>query len=109
MKKIFYDHLIVIEEINAIFDLHGIPPAEQKELIEIIDKTMHHEILGAILTHLPREHHEEFLIRFHSSPHDASLMTFLAERTSIDIEKEIFKAANAVKKKVIKEIEAAKK
>ncbi len=109
MSKVFYDHLIVIEEITAVFDLHGIPPTEQRELIQLIDKTMHHEILHIILKYLPEHHHEKFLTRFHAAPHDTSLMTYLQDRVPIDIEKEILKAANSVKKKVIKEIEAARK
>lgn len=109
MTKVFYDHLIIIEEIIAVFDLRGIRGDEREEFLQLIDQTMHHEILGTILTHLPREHHEEFLIRFHAAPHDASLMTYLNERVSVDIEKEILKAANNVKKTLIKEIEAAKK
>lgn len=108
MKKIFYDHLIIIEEITAVFDLHGIRGSEREEFLAIIDKTLHQEILHSILTHLPLIHHEEFLIRFHGAPHDPSLMAFLRERTSVDIEKEILKSANAVKKKVLRDIESAK-
>ena len=109
MTKVFYDHLLIIEEVIAVFELHAIKGNERKELLQVIDKTMHHEILDTILTHLPRRHHEEFLLRFHSSPHDMSLMTYLNERAGIDVEKEILKAANSIKKTLIKEIEAAKK
>ena len=37
-----------------------------------------------------------------------SLMTYLNERAGIDVEKEILKAANSIKKTLIKEIERAK-
>jgi hypothetical protein len=70
---------------------------------------MHQEILTTILTLLPRKHHEEFLIRFHAAPHDASLLVYLKDRSVVDVEKEILKAANNVKKTLIKEIEAAKR
>ena len=53
-------------------------------------------------------HHEEFLNRLHTAPHDKSIMTFLKDHTAVDMEKEILRVANSVKKKVMKEIEAAR-
>jgi hypothetical protein len=109
MTKLFYDHLIIIEEVVALFEQHGIGTAERRQLLSLIDTTMHQEILTTILTLLPRKHHEEFLIRFHAAPHDASLLVYLKDRSVVDVEKEILKAANNVKKTLIKEIEAAKR
>ena len=66
------------------------------------------KILHKILKHLPHHHHEEFLNRLHTAPHDKSIMTFLKDHTAVDMEKEILRVANSVKKKVMKEIEAAR-
>lgn len=108
MNKLFYDHLIIIEEIEMTLTTHQITKEECEDVLHLIDKTMHSEILNRILKHLPRTHHEEFLTRFHAAPHDTSLMTFLKNHTVVDIEKEILMVANNVKKKMIKEIERAK-
>ena len=107
--KLFYDHLILIEEIEITLTTKQITREECEEILHLVDKTMHSEILHKILSHLPHIHHEEFLIRFHATPHDISLMKFLKEHTLVDIEKEILKTANSVKKKVLKEIEGAEK
>jgi hypothetical protein len=106
--KLFYDHLILIEEIEITLVTHQITKEECEEMLHLVDKMMHSEILQEILKHLPHHHHQEFLTRFHATPHERSVMTFLKEHTLVDIEKEILQVANTVKKKVIKEIEAAK-
>ncbi len=108
MNKVFYDHLIIIEEIEFTLATHQITKEECKEILHLIDRTMHSEILSNILKHLPHAHHEEFLTRFHGAPHDKSLMSFLKDHTMVDIEKEILGVANRVKKTMIKEIERAK-
>ncbi len=108
MAKLFYDHLIIIEEIVAVLDTHNLSPKDKQTFLELIDKTMHHHILDAILTHLPEEHHETFLKKLHGAPHDPNIMSFLKEHSSVDIEKEILKQANTVKKTLLKEIEKVK-
>ncbi len=109
MAKIFYDHLIIIEEIIAQLDQHDLDPKKRQELIALVDQTLHHHILDVILTHLPQYHHETFLTRFHQAPHDIGLLTFLKEHTDRDIEKEILKKANSVKKNIFSEIKKARK
>jgi len=109
MAKIFYDHLVLIEEIIAEIDAHNLDPKKRQELIALVDQTLHHHILDVILTHLPHHHHEAFLTRFHQAPHDFGLLTFLKEHTDGDIEKEILKKANSVKKDILSEIKKARK
>ncbi|KKU95176.1 MAG: hypothetical protein UY27_C0025G0008 [Candidatus Gottesmanbacteria bacterium GW2011_GWA1_48_13] len=55
MAQLFYDHLIVIEEITAVLDEHTLTKEERAELLRLIDQTLHHEILDTIFTHLPKE------------------------------------------------------
>ncbi len=101
MGKIFYDHLIVIEEITAVLDSRGLTVKERQEILSLTDQTLHHHVLNVILTHLPREHHKSFLTRFHQAPHDETLLTFLKEKVTVDIEKEIVNEAQKVKKEII--------
>lgn len=109
MNKIFYDHLIIIEEITEVLATHQLTRDESEEILHLVDKTMHTEILQSILKHLPHHHHEEFLTKFHAMPHDISLMRYLKEHTVVDIEKVILLTANKVKKTVLREIQAAKR
>lgn len=106
--KLFYDHLILIEEIEITLITHQVTREECEEILELVDKTMHSEIIQTILKHLPTHHHEVFLTRLHTVPHDRSIMTFLKEHTVVDIEKEILNTADRVKKGIIREIELAK-
>lgn len=100
MSKIFYDHLVRVDEITALVD---------RDLALIIDNTMHHHILDEILTHLPVEHHKTFLERLAHAPHDPGLLIFIQEVTVIDIEDAIKKRAKVVKKDLLKEIKRAKR
>ena len=108
MSKIFYDHLIIIEEITLVLDKHNLNIKERQEILNYVDQSMHHHILDTILTHLPKHHHEQFLSKFHAVPHDTKLIEFIKEKVNIDIEKEILKVANKVKKEVIKLIKKSK-
>ncbi len=105
MSKIFYDHLIVIEEITTVLDGKSITAEARQEVLSYADQTLHHHVLDVILTHLPKEHHETFLTRFHQAPHDESLLTFLKEKITVDIEKEILSEVQKVKKEIVALIE----
>ncbi|MEK7118978.1 MAG: hypothetical protein AAB457_01430 [Patescibacteria group bacterium] len=104
MAKIFYDHLIIIEEVIAVLDEHTIPINKRAEFLKLIDQTLHHEILDVILTHLPKEKHEMFLTQFHRAPHHPSLMSLLKEHVEVDIEKAILRRASTTKKKILASI-----
>lgn len=100
MNKVFYDHLVEIDEITALVD---------RDLTEIIDNTMHHHILDEILTHLPVEHHKDFLERLAHAPGDPGILISIQELTVIDIEDAIRKRAKSVKKELLGVIKKAKK
>jgi hypothetical protein len=108
MSKIFYDHLIIREEITAQLDLHKIDPEEREELLEIIDETLHHATLNVILNHLPKEHHSEFMTRFHAAPHDESLLDYLQQKITTDIRSEIKLQAQKIKKEILQEIKKSR-
>lgn len=101
MAKLFYDHLTIVDEVAIVFTEHGISPEEQKELLSHLDAMLQYEIVDLILTHLPEEHHEAFLTRLKHAPHDKSTMHFIKEHIPVDIEGEIVKRANSVKKRVL--------
>jgi hypothetical protein len=109
MPKIFYDYLIVREDITSLLDSHDIDEIEKAELIDLIDETLHHHALNVILSHLPEEHHAEFMSRFTAAPHDEQLLAYLKEKIQVDIEAEIRKQADRIKKEILAEITKSKR
>jgi hypothetical protein len=105
MSKVFYDHLIVIDDVVVELDQYEIPSEDRAQLLANLDEILHHHILDTVLLHLPREHHEHFLDRLAREPHHPSLLDFVQEKTKIDIEHEIKATVEYVKKKVLKDIE----
>jgi len=97
MSKLFYDHLIVIEEIIAVV-------GNNKKILDLVDQTLQNEILDVILTYLPRKHHEEFLQRFHAAPHDKAIMQYLSDHAPVNIELAILDRANKTKKKLLRHL-----
>ena len=104
MSKLFYDHLIVIEEIVAVLDEHKLSLKDRAKILELMDATLQHEILDVIFSYLPREKHEEFLEKFHGAPHDPTLMQFLKNNSAVNIELAILGRANKTKRKLLREL-----
>ncbi len=98
MAKIFYDHLIVIEEL--IVELDSLDAENRQRILSLVDETLHHHVLDTILTHLPKVHHEIFLERYYKDPSDPDLLTFLKQKSTVDIEKLIAEKAKKVKKDI---------
>ncbi len=90
-------------------ELKGIDPKDQQEFLGIIDETLHYHVLDVILTHLPKEHHETFLNRFHKTPHDPELLSYIQNLTVVDIEKAITERVQEVKKNTLSAINRTKK
>lgn len=104
MSKLFYDHLIIIEEIIAVLDEHKLNLKDRAKILELMDTTLQHEILDVIFSYLPREKHEEFLEKFHGAPHDPLLMQYLKDNSAVNIELAILDRANKTKKKLLREL-----
>jgi predicted metal-dependent peptidase len=104
MAKLFYDHLIVIEEITAVLDEHKLTAADRVKILTLMDATLQHEILDVIFTYLPRDKHDEFLTKFHKVPHDLTLMQYLKDNSPVNIELAILDRANKTKKKLLREV-----
>jgi len=86
MSKIFYDHLIVLEEVDRYIKDSAETSEEKAELWQIVDEIVHHRVLGCILKQLPPDYHNEFLERFHQAPYDESLLTYLNEKIKKNIQ-----------------------
>jgi len=109
MAKLFYDHLIIIEEVTAVLDGYKLSNKERQEILTLIDQTLHQEILDVILTCLPKERHQEFLIRFNQQPHNSELLSFIKEHSPVNVELAILGRANKVKRKLLKTVKSYSK
>ena len=87
MSKVFYDHLIILTEVETEIKSMAETEEERHELWQIVDEIIHHRVLHLFLDKLPEAHHDEFLLRFHKSPHDENLLGFLNERIEENVEK----------------------
>jgi len=86
MSKLYYDHLIVLDEIEAEIKKGAKSQEEKEELWKVVDEMVHHRVMGCVLENLPEKHHREFLDKFHKAPHDEGLITYLKEKVGENIE-----------------------
>ncbi len=86
MSKLYYDRLIVFEEVEAEIKKVAKTSEEKEELWREIDEIIHHKLMGCVLEKLPKEDHREFLEKFEEAPQDEGLFKFLTERVGEDIE-----------------------
>ncbi len=86
MSKIFYDRLIIFEEVETEIKNIAKTPEEKEELWEQIEEIINHKVFDLLLGKLPKEKHDTFLKRFEKSPHDEGILTFLTETIGEDIE-----------------------
>lgn len=108
MSKIFYDRFIILEEIEVELDNLGLEAEERQELDQLIDEMVHHRVLDRILTHLPKEHHTEFLDRFHRAPYDESLIDYLNEKVERSVEEHVREEIGQLKKEILEDIKLSK-
>lgn len=89
MSKLFYDHIIELNEIEDSLNQSAISHEEKLEIWKIIDAITHYKILHRILSVLPKDHHHTFLSRFHESPFDEEILDYLNENSPKDMIEEI--------------------
>lgn len=109
MSKIFYDHLIILEEVDRHIKDAVETSGEREELWQVVDEIVHHRVLFCVLDHLPGEHHEEFLGKFHQAPHDESLLNYLSEKIKKNIEELIKQEIGELATELLEEIQERRK
>lgn len=108
MSKVFYDHLIILEKLEVALSSQDLSGKEKEEIHQMIDESIHFHMMTKILDRLPRQHHKDFLDRFHKTPHHEDLLKFLKEKI-INIEDLIRKEAEDLEKLFLKDIRSTKK
>ena len=104
MSKLFYDHLIVLTQVEAEIKKTAETPEEKEELWKLVDEIIHHRVMEKVLDKLPRAHHEDFLTRFHEAPHDESLIGYLTQQIGENVEELIRREIGELAYELIKEL-----
>lgn len=102
--KVFYDHIILIEDVFMEIEELDISEAEKTQAKKLVDDIMHQKVLLSIFDLLPKEHHEEFLKRFSAAPYDLELLKFLEIKTNRDIYAELILIGEKLKQEMRREI-----
>lgn len=107
IKNFFYSHLINID--SLIFELEelNLTKGQKTEIALLIDSTLHHAILDAVLSELTVQ--EKYLFLRHYRDDDSSKIWGLLNKRIDNIEDKIKLVSSEIKKELIKEIKEAKK
>jgi hypothetical protein len=107
MSKLFFDHLMVLEEVEVEIKKTASSKEEREELWGLVDEILTHKVLGTVLGKLPRAHHEEFLELFHKCPHDEEIIFgYLRKNTNKDIEKELQEELKNISSEILRELKS---
>lgn len=104
MATIFYDHLIDWRKLDTAIRNLGIDSEERQTVMTHAEHIIHMHVLMVIVSHLPREKHEEFITRFHSAPHDVSHLHYIVSHTTTDVESAIRNKADDLIQEIIGEL-----
>lgn len=105
--KYFYSHLIEIESVISELDKLDLSEEEKIHLAGLIDSSLHHTVLDAILSELSEGDKRVFLQHVHEDDH-GKIWQFLTEKVD-KIEEKIKKAAEDLKIELHEDIKEAKK
>jgi hypothetical protein len=109
MKKIkdqFYSHLIETDSLTVALQSLDLTEDEHKHLEMLIESTIHHEIIDAILSELSEEDKKIFLKHLASDNHE-QIWEHLMDKVD-SVEEKIKKAATELKHEIHKDIEETK-
>jgi mRNA-degrading endonuclease RelE of RelBE toxin-antitoxin system len=110
MSKLFFDHLIYMEEVEFEIKKTASSKEEQEELWGLVDEIVVHKVIGKVLDKLPRKHHEEFLELFHKSPHDEEIIFgYLKSKAGENIEVVLKEELENISSDILNEIKSSKK
>jgi hypothetical protein len=109
MSKIFYDHLVVLEEVDVEIKNISKTIEEKEELWKLVDEIVNHRLMITILDKLPIENHSEFLSNFYDAPHDPAHFDYLNQKIEDKIEEVIVREVENLKKELLHEIKSLKK
>lgn len=105
--KQFYSHIIEIESISLELDKLDLSDDQKMHLAKIVDSSLHHVVLDAILSELSDSDKRVFLQHVNDNNHD-KIWKFLNQKVD-NIEEKIKKAADDLKTELRSDLKKAKK
>lgn len=105
--KYFYSHLIEIDSIISSLDEMDLTDEEKLHLAKLLDSSLHHTILDAILSQLSDSDKRAFMQHVSGGDHDG-IWKFLNEKID-GVEDKIKKAAEDLKNELHEDIKEAHK
>lgn len=106
MKKKFYSHLVQIETIAMRLQYMDLSDEERTHLLGLIDSSLHHAVLDAVLSELTEKDKKRFLEHMNSEDNE-KLWKFLNEKVD-NIEDKIKQTAESLTKELHKDIDEVK-
>lgn len=104
----FYSHLVEIETITQKLDELDMTPSQRKHLAQLIDSTIHQEVLDIIFGRLSDTDKLLFIEELKKDPSSLEIMKLLNEKAG-DIEDEIKKTVTKIKQELHADVETAKR
>lgn len=105
--KLFYSHLIEVDSIILELDQMDFSNEERLHLANLIDSSIHHSVLDAILSELSQSDKRVFMQHLNEGDHD-KIWKFLNNKVD-GVEEKIKKAADDLKIELHKDLKEAKK
>ena len=105
-KVFFYSHLIEIESIVIELDKLDLSPEQKEHLTNLIDSSLHHTILDAVLSQLSPQDKKVFLKSLEEDDH-SKIWKFLNEKID-SVEEKIKKTASDLKSELHKDLDEAR-
>lgn len=104
MSTLFFDHLIVVKNLDKRIKKVASSNEEMQEIWKLIDELLHTKIFECCLGNLPEEHHKEFLEKFHKAPYDKELLDYLTKKIGKDVSTIIKSEIKILKKELLKDL-----
>lgn len=106
MSHVFYDHLVDWQRLDDAVRGLAIEPEERHQLMEHAEHLIHTEVIMIFVSHLPADKHDEFITRFHSSPHDSTHLHFVVSHTTSDVESAVRQRTTQLIDEILAEVTA---
>lgn len=105
MKRIFYSHIVEVQTVIEELERMDLSKEEKMHLATLVDSSLNHVVLDAILSQLNEEDKKIFLKHLLDEDHE-KLWTHLNDKVE-NIEEKIKKSAEEFKKELHKDIKEA--
>lgn len=105
--RFFYSHLIEVESIILELDKLNLSDEQRHHLASLVDSSIHHTIMDAILSELSDHDKRVFLQHLKEDKHE-KIWKFLNEKVT-GVEEKIRKAADDLKDELHRDLKEARK